>query len=456
MPRRRVAERRPGARAVAHDVLVRVETTDAFADVLLEHRLARASLAPADRGLATQLVLGTLAWQGWLDARLAPLLSRPLATLDPPVRAALRLGAYQLLRLDRVPVHAAVDESVSLAGHRGARGLVNAILRRLAGHPGAEPAPAPEDPIAAAAAATSHPEWLARLLATDVAPPDLHALLAAQNEPAPTALRVHGGVADAATVAGMLARDGIATRPSRWVDGALIVTAGAAQLRGHPLLAAGTVSVQSEASQLVVALLGVRPGERIVDLCAAPGGKTAAIAERAGAGGLVVALDPGRGGARRVRASVQRPAAAPVLAVVADGRRPPLREQFDAVLVDAPCSGLGTLRRHPEIRWRRRPEDLPRLAALQTELLDAAAALVRPGGRLVYAVCTPTRAETWDVVEPWLARHGTFALEPAAGVLGASRAPLDDRGALRTLPAPHDLDAFFAVRLRAGAPVPAE
>jgi 16S rRNA (cytosine967-C5)-methyltransferase len=450
MPRRRLSRPPGGPRAVAQGVLVRVETTDAFADVLLEHRLAGSSMSPADRRLAMQLVLGTLAWQGWLDARLEPALDRPLGGLDPPVRAALRLGAFQLLRLDRIPRHAAINETVRLAGHRGARALVNAVLRRIAEAPATTPPPDTDDPIAEAAAACSHPTWIAALLAADVAPDDLRALLAANNEPAPTTLRVHTSRADRATVRARLAEDGIASDEGHWAATALVVTAGAARLRGHPLLADGHITVQSEASQLVVALVDARAGERVVDLCAAPGGKTGALVERTGPAGLVVALDPSRAGARRTRANTMR-LGGRALTVVADGRHPPLADRFDAVLVDAPCSGLGTLRRHPEIRWRRRPEDLARLAVLQAELLDAAANLVRDGGRLVYAVCTLTRVETWDVVAPWLARQSRFRLEPADAVLGPGAAPLVDRGALRTLPAPHGLDGFFAVRLRAAA-----
>lgn len=450
MPRRRVAAR-PSGRAVAHDVLVRVETTDAFADVLLDRRLADATLSPADRGLATRLVLGTLAWQGWLDARLARVLDRPVEALDPPVRAALRLGAFQLLRLDRIPRHAAINETVTLAGHRGARGLVNAVLRRVADAPDDLPTndATAADPVARAAAAQSHPEWLARTFATDVAPDDLHALLAADNEPAPTVLRVRTS-SDREAVALALAEDGVETRPGRWSDTALVVSGGASRLREHALLGDGTVTVQSEASQLVIALLAPRAGERVVDLCAAPGGKTGAIAERTGGGGLVVAIDPTLGGARRVRASAARlHGDATTFAVVADGRRPPLAGGWDAVLVDAPCSGLGTLRRHPEIRWRRRPEDVARLAALQAELLDAAAGLLGTGGRIVYAVCTLTRSETWDVTDGFLTRHPRFRIEPAEAPLGPAAAPLVHRGALRTLPHPHDLDGFFALRLRA-------
>lgn len=446
MPRRRLSGSRRSARAIAQEVLVRVETTDAFADVLLERRLDDATLGPADRGLATQLVLGTLAWQAWLDARLRRVLDRAIEDLDPPVRAALRLGAFQLLRLTRIPRHAAIHETVSLAGHAGTRGLVNAVLRRVTDAPA--PGDAASDPIAAAAAASSHPEWLARLFAEDVAPEDLTTFLLADNEPAPVTLRVHARRASRSDLATALAVAGIETRPSAWVDSALVVTGGAARLRGNPLVADGTLTVQSEASQLVAALVGAGEGERVVDLCAAPGGKTAAVAERLGPSGLVVALDPTRGGVRRVRERTARAQGSVVIAAVADGMHPPLRGEFDAVLVDAPCSGLGTLRRHPEIRWRRRPDDLPRLASLQARLLDAAATLVRPRGRLVYAVCTLTAAETWDVAEAWLARHPGFRVQPAEAVLEPAARPLVTRGALRTLPAPHGLDGFFALRFR--------
>jgi 16S rRNA (cytosine967-C5)-methyltransferase len=187
---------------------------------------------------------------------------------------------------------------------------------------------------------------------------------------------------------------------------------------------------------------------RVLDACAAPGGKTTAIAERLAGSACVLALDPRRAGLARLGAECRRLGLDRVVAAVADARFPPARIAFDAVLVDAPCSGLGTLRRHPEVRWRRRPEDVPRLAALQRAILDQCAPLVRAGGALVYAVCTLTREENEDVVRDFLAGHPTFGVEPAGEVLaGEARQLVSPDGCVRTLPHRHGLDGFFAVRL---------
>jgi 16S rRNA (cytosine967-C5)-methyltransferase len=434
-------------RGVAQDVLVRVETTAAFADVLLARRLAGTSLPAADRALATELVYGTLAWQGRLDHHLAQLVHRPIAALDAPVRAALRLGLYQLLFFDRVPAYAAVDASVRLARRGG--GLVNAVLRRAArlGRDGlALPEEGP-DPIGRLAIEWSHPRWLVERLAAHVGAAELPALLAAHNVRGPVALRIVRP--NDADLAGELSAHGAQIAPGRWAPEALVVERRAARLRTCGAYRAGRFAFQGEPSQLVTRLLGIEAGSSVLDACAAPGGKTLHAAALAGPNGSVVALDPHRSGVARIVAEAARLSVTPH-AVVADARRPPLRRAFDAVLVDAPCSGLGTLRRHPELRWRRRPEDLPRFAELQRDLLAGVAPLVRPGGVLVYAVCSPLREETDDVIagllvtEPRLVRESVIPwLPPAAARLASAE------GALRTWPHRHDVDAFFAVRLRA-------
>jgi 16S rRNA (cytosine967-C5)-methyltransferase len=220
------------------------------------------------------------------------------------------------------------------------------------------------------------------------------------------------------------------------------VLEGARRLHALPAYRDGLFSFQGEASQLVSALVDVEPGAWVLDACAAPGGKTLAVAERLGAAGRVVALDPNRAGLVRLAAEATRLGVRPVLETVGDARRAPLTHAFDAVLVDAPCSGLGTLRRHPELKWRRRPNDVRRLAELQREILDGVAPLVRPGGVLVYAVCTRTREETTALVDAFTAAHPRFAVErPALACVG-------DDGLLRTAPHTHDLDGFFAARLR--------
>jgi 16S rRNA (cytosine967-C5)-methyltransferase len=448
MPRRELTPP-ADARGVAHEVLVRVETTQAFADRLLADRLASSALSPVDQALATTLVYGTLAWQGRLDHHLSGLVRMPLARLDPPVRVALRLGLYQLLFLDRVPAYAAVDASVRLArgAGRGATGLVNAVLRRAAAAGAAGP-PLPDaarDPIERLAVEWSHPRWLVERWAATFPPDELAQLLAADNTAPATVVRARPGTV--AALRDELAAAGVATTPAAFAPDALVVDRAAARLRALPAYRAGRVAFQGEASQLVTGLLAVVPGARVLDACAAPGGKTAHAAALVGANGLVVALDPRPAGAHRIRAEAQRLGATAARVLVADARRPPLRSGFDAVLVDAPCSGLGTLRRHPELRWRRRPEDVARLAVLQREILTGIASLVRPGGVLVYAVCTLTREENEDVVRALLAAEPRFVLE-SAGAL-APAAVVDAGGFLRTLPHRHGLDGFFAARLRA-------
>jgi len=441
------------ARTVAHDVLVRVETEAAFADRLLGARLE--SLSRADRALASELVYGALAWQGRLDHHLGQLVRGSVASLDPPVRAALRLGLYQLLFLDRVPAYAAVDASVRLAHRRGrgAAGLVNAVLRRAAreGRAGLTLPDASADPIDRLAVEWSHPRWLVARLADEIGLEELPALLAAHNRSGEVTVRVNQLRTTGETLIRDLAAHGMHAAPARWADGALALERGAGALRSLPPFRDGHFAFQGEASQLVTLLLGTRPGACVLDACAAPGGKTVQAAAAAAPGGRVVALDVQAGGVRRIAVEATRLGLGAVHPVVADARRPPLRGTFDAVLVDAPCSGLGTLRRHPELRWRRREDDLGRLAILQGQLLAGAAPLVRPGGTLVYAVCTPMRAETDDVVARFLGAHPRFARESAAPYLPARAAALVSAdGTLRTWPHRHDLDAFFAARLRAG------
>jgi 16S rRNA (cytosine967-C5)-methyltransferase len=431
------------ARTVAHDVLVRVDTTNAFADVLLAHRLASARLPATERALATELVYGTLTWQARLDHHLASLVHQPVPSLEVPVRAALRLGLFQLLFLDRIPAYAAVDTSVRLAGRR-ASGLVNAVLRRAAraGRTGFT-LPDAADPAERLAVEWSHPRWLVERWTAELGAIDAARLLEANDRAPQVALRVNRRRTTPEALAAELGAAGIETAPARFAPDALVVREGAGRLRDLRAYRHGELSFQGEASQLVVALVDPAPNSHVLDACAAPGGKTTAIAERLGPDARVTALDPNRTGLDRLRREAQRLALSPIEVVTGDARRPPFRRRFDAVLVDAPCSGLGTLRRHPELKWRRHPDDIPRLAMLQREILAGIAPLVRPGGLLVYAVCTRTADETTAIVDWLLTTHQQFAVE-RLDIPG-----VDADGFLRTAPHTHALDGFFAVRFRA-------
>jgi len=432
-----------------------VETTEAFADTLLAHRLAASPLGVADRALTTRLVYGTLVWQGRLDHHLGTLLRSSLAGLEPAVRAALRLGLYQLLFLERVPVYAAVDSSVRLAqiAGRGAGGLVNAVLRRAAavGRDGLGLPNPGEDPLGRLAVEWSHPRWLVERWAEEFSVEELPDLLAADNLAGGTALRANTLRTTRATLVEELEAAGAAARPGVWAPDAVIVERNSAALRELAAWRSGHFAFQGEASQLIAPLLDLYPGARVLDACAAPGGKAGHAGAHVGQSGLVVALDRRAAGVRRIRDEAKR-LGVPLVGVVGDACQPGLRGTFDGVLVDAPCSGLGTLRRHPELRWRRRPRDIPRLAALQRDLLAGVAPLVRPGGVLVYAVCTLAREENTGVVTALAEAHPRFAVESVATVPDPPPATtITPLGFLMTLPHRHGLDGFFAARLRARA-----
>ena len=392
------------ARSVAIDALVRIED-GAFAHVLLPAKLRGSGLDARDRAFVTHLVYGTVRQQRRLDLMLAPRCHQPFDRLEPRVRAALRMGAFQLL--DGVAPHAAVSTTVDAAPPR-ARGLVNAVLRSVAA---AGPAhPEPED----LGERYSYPDWIVASFAESLDPDELAAVLDAGNRPAAVTLRPNPRVTTADALADEMVAAGIRVERGRLVPDALLV-GGLGDPAALPAVAAGRATPQDQGSQAVVAILDPQPGDRIHDVAAAPGGKATGAAERA-PGGVVVAADVHPGRLSLVSRAAARLALDEVACVAADGRRLPVRSgAFDRVLVDAPCSGLGVLRRRAEARWRVRPDAVEGLAARQRELLAAAADAVAPGGRLVYSVCTLTRAETIGVAAWAFAHLDGFEAEPPPG-----------------------------------------
>jgi len=464
------AERRRGgsptaSRLTAIRVLERVERVGAYADIALHHALSHGALTAPDRALATELVYGTLRWRGRLDYVLAERLDQPLDRLEFAVRSCLRLGAYQLLFSDRIPDSAAVDESVRCARALGvdrASGLVNAVLRRLArereglGFPDAD-----REPVEHLVHALSLPRWIAERLHEQLGAEALD-FAAACNRPPPLTVRArHGRVERDALLAEL--RD-------RFPDAEACRWAPAGIRLGHPgdpgrdpAFLDGRFTVQDEASQLVVELLDPQPGERVLDTCAAPGTKTTAIAERVGAEGRVLALDRHARRLQLVGRSARRLGLDNVRTLECDAREPLeelLRapefagEGFDRVLVDAPCSGLGALRRNPDARWRIQPEAPAELAREQLAILERAATVLRPGGSLVYSTCTVLPEENDGVVRRFLERHRDFRVLPRAEWPAALR-PGDELaeadGRLRCWPHRHGTDGFFAVRLERAA-----
>ena len=439
-----------------------------YSNLVLPGLLRESGLDGRDRAVVTDFVYGALRQQGQVDYLLAMASHRPLPDLDPPVRGALRLGAYQLIA--GTPPHAAVSATVgALAGWsspgsvRHAAPYANAVLRRVARLGPPWPWPAGDD-TDAVAVRTSHPRWIVELLRRDLGD-DAEAVLAAANDPPAVTLRPNPlrttPDALAAELAGGGGGDyggstsgGRAVERGRLVRSALLVR-GVGDLARLPAVAEGRATPQDQASQAVAAAVGARPGERVLDMAAAPGGKATALAEAMGDGGLVVAADLRPGRVARVRDAALRLGLQSVHVVAADGRRLPLRHdggaagsgsgRFDRVLLDAPCSGLGVLRRRPEARWRLEPSAVERAAAMQRELFTAAAARVRPGGLLAYCVCTLTRVETLGV-DAWAA--GTFPSLTALPGPGPPWRP-HGRGAL-LLPSAAGTDGMFLLLLRAG------
>ncbi len=413
-----------------------------------------------DVALASEIVLGTLRWQAALDAALAPLLTRRLDQLEPEVHAALLMAAYQRLFLSRVPAPAIVNDAVALvreAGRASAAGLANAVLRRLDPDTARRAwPPRPSAPDTARGAALdylattlSHPRWLVERWL------DRHGFDAAErwalfnNAPAPLTLRPVAWRTTAADLAGRLADVGVATRAARHARDALLVTSG--NPWRTPDATNVTFLAQDEASQLVAELVADLAPRLVLDTCAAPGGKAIAIRGALGPGGRVVAADLRPRRVRLLRETLRRAGADDVTVVRADFSNPaPLAPVFDVVFVDAPCSGLGTIRREPEIRWRRGAGDLGRFVEIQERLLTQASTCVRPDGHLVYATCSSEPEENEEVVERFLAASPAFSRvtrdrHPWCGT--AREVLVDAAGDLRTLPFAHDLEAFYAAVL---------
>jgi len=405
-----------GARELALQILTSTESRGAFSDRLLESRLHDADLSPEDAHLVTALVQGALRHRATLDHHLAYFARENWAGLPAWIRGVLRLGLFQILFMDRIPARAAVDESVKLAkkyGHPGTAGLANAILRRLARGERA-PLPDPEiDPVDHLAVVHSHPRWIVERWTERLGRKEAERMLAADNEEPLITVRPNLARATQHEILARLRGEGFSPEPARnggpvWVMGGGFVPSRSAAFRE------GLISLQDEAEASVVSILDPKEGEWVLDLCAAPGGKAAQIAEMLGPDGRLIALERHGSRARALHLNLRERLRLPNTHVVSgDGARPPFRRGFDRVLVDAPCSGLGVLRRRADARWRKEDSSVTSMAALQPTLLDGAAPLVGPGGVLVYSVCSLEPEETVEVVESFLKTHPEFELQGA-------------------------------------------
>lgn len=416
------------ARACALRVIRRVFEQDAYADRALNGEAG--DLGPRDRALAMALSYGTVQRRATLDHVAAQLVARPLGRLDAPVLAAVRLGLYELLYMGGAADYAAVNETVELAKQtsRHAAGLVNAVLRRGAREGAGMLADLSDETPEAAAILHSVPGWLAEKWWEELGAEEARALLRVVNQPAESALRVN---TLAATVEEVAAALPVASRAVSHLPEALVLD-GPFDVQGSELWRSGAVQPQSRASMVVARFVAPEPGERVLDLCAAPGAKTTHLAALTENHGEIVAVERHPGRAAALERTAARLQTSSVRVEVGDGAVPRADGPFDRVLVDPPCSGLGTLQSRPDLRWRVRPESIGELVALQARILAAGAHVLAPGGTLVYSVCTISSAESQALIERFLADHGEFSAESS----------------LQLLPHRDETDGFFIARLR--------
>jgi 16S rRNA (cytosine967-C5)-methyltransferase len=439
------------ARSCAFTVLRRVFERGAYADLAFQAEAKR--LDRRDRALAMRLAYGAVQRKGTLDHLIERLAERRVERLDAPVLAALRLGLYELLYLSGAPDRAVVADAVELAKRdaRGGHGLVNAVLRRATREGAADLLSSLSDATPAQAAVMhSHPQWIVELFWERLGAAGARALLASDNEPGELALRANTLIGEADALAAQLAAISVATHGDATIPEALVLD-GPLELGDSSLWAAGAFIAQSRAAMLVSRALAPQAQERVLDLCAAPGGKTTHLAALMEGQGKVLAVERNRARAGALERTARRMRAGNVRVELGDAKQPQgERASFDRVLVDPPCSGLGTLQARADLRWRVGEQATDELAAIQRRILASAAEVLRPGGVLVYSTCTISPTENEHVIANFLDSHADFSLDDLSAELPALAAePLQGiSGAVQTLPHRDHTTGFFIARLR--------
>ncbi len=428
------------ARTAAADIC-----TDMRGGDLLDHSFERRTtrLDPRDRRWTRELVYGMLRRRNWLDALLAERVSGGFSRLDYDVIDLLRLGAYQLLAMGSVPPYAAIGQTVELVKQRhnvGASKLANAVLRRLDRERESLAITVPGDVGEALALELSHPQWIVERWLAQFGEEATRALLAANNLEAPLVARPYHVVRE--QLEAMLESAGVQTGDAPLVPDSIVLLGGVGALTELGAFKQGLFHLQDPASTLVTGYACVPSGATVADLCAAPGGKALELARTAG---VVFAGDASRTRLARVRDNVQRLDARNVIPFIGDATQPAV-SGMDVVLVDVPCTGTGTFRRHPDARWRLKASDLAILPDLQRRIIDAAAGAVRPGGLLVYSTCSLEPEENDEQIDRFLATHPGWVIQPPPA--GAVPDAVLDAGRLRVLPQRHGTDGAFAARLR--------
>ncbi len=435
------------SRDAALEALYRVEVRSSYADLALEGILKGSDLDPRDRRLATELTFGCIRWRKRIDYILSKFLKGEVARLDPYTRNILRLGAYQVFFLDRIPDYAAISEAVKQSkkfGSKGCSSLVNGVLRSMAERSSDIVFPdGKHQPVEHISTFYSHPRWLVDRWVKRYGVEETQRLCEANNSIPPLSIRANLLKTTREELSEKLQQENVSSQPGRLSSSSLsiVIRDDLASLEGYRK---GLFQVQDESSVLVSDILEPRPGETIVDLCSGPGGKTTHIAELMEDEGLVIAVDIRRSRLKFVLDNAGRLGLNIIVGVVADGQFFGARSA-DRILVDAPCSGLGVLRRRADLRWRMSEKEIVNLSGLQLALLLSAADSVRAGGILVYSTCTIEPEENELVVSRFLELRGDYRLEDAGGFVASSL--VDEEGYYRTLPHKQGLDGAFAARL---------
>jgi 16S rRNA (cytosine967-C5)-methyltransferase len=433
---------------VAADALTELESDTEFADEIIHRHLTESGLKGSDRALAADLFWGSIRWRGRLDAVIGPVFHGDYGRAHPLIRVLLRMGTYQLFCQERIPDHAAVSQTVEIAVHRlgkSAAGLVNAILRRLARERERWNAlPEGADEIGTLAFLHSHPRWIVWEMVSRFGAEEAARALEVNNTKAPLSITVNPMRWTDDEVVQMLQSRGIQFEPSSLISGYYrLPTASIHQLQ--PFLDRGQITVQDEGAGMIVELMAPERGERILDLCAAPGGKLIAIYTRMGGEGEFVAVEESEERAERLRQNIERIGATNIQVVVQDACEF-TAEPFDRVLADVPCSAMGLLRKRPDVRWRRKSHHLAAQHKSQTDILNHASELTKPGGLIVYSTCSILPSENADIVNAYLKTHPEFHKEDARGFL--AEAVVGAHGDLEMFTHIHDTDGAFASRLR--------
>lgn len=451
----RAARTPTNARHLAVELLTRVEAEKAYSNLLLDKLLKQSGLERLDAAFATELVYGTLQRQLTIDYYLQKFVTKGWGKLEPWVRNLLRISFYQLYYLDRVPAHAAINEAVELAkrlGHRGISGMVNGVLRNVERQKSSLEIPDNLPTVKRLSLTYSHPEWMIKQWIKLYGEGETERICKANNEPPHVSIRVNRGKRSREELVAELQEQGVDASPSPLSSSGIVVKQ-AGNMADTDWYREGVFSIQDESSMLVGEAVDPKPGMTVLDCCAAPGGKTTHLAELMNDQGTVIGCDIHEHKEALIRKQAHRLGLASIQTLAGDARTLSDRfpaESFDRVLLDAPCSGLGVIRRKPDLKWAKQAEEVKALSRIQAELLEAVHPLVKPGGFLIYSTCTIAAEENEKQISSFLSKHQEFVLSPFPAALSSveQRTGARSEGMLQLLPHHYNSDGFFICRLQ--------